>query len=195
MRASCITSARRSWATPVLLAVVALAFDAVNRLISYGVFRTGPVDEVAHLATAALGLLVIDCFVAAPRRFYVAALLASVAIDLDHIPSYLWTGPEVSRPVTHSLSTVVVVALAAWLLPRHRAVLVGVGVGLVFHFARDITEGVPGVRLFWPLGQSAWTGNRVEFIAIVVTLLSVRLAWTAFARPRGHMELSVGAQS
>jgi inner membrane protein len=195
MRASCATSARRSWVTPVLLAVVALAFDAVNRLIPYGVFRTGPVDEVAHLATAALGLLVIDCFVAAPRRFYVAALLASVAIDLDHIPSYLWTGPEVSRPVTHSLATVVVVALAAWLLPRHRAVLVGVCVGLVFHFARDITEGVPGVRLFWPLDQSAWTGNRVEFIAIVLTLLSVRLTWTAFARPRGRTELSVGAQS
>ena len=195
MRLLAETNGRRAWVVPAGLAVVALVFDALNRLIPYGVLRTGPVDEVAHVATAALGLLVIDCVVALPRRTWVAALVASVAIDLDHIPSYLWTGPEVSRPVTHSLATVVVVALAAWLLPRHRSVLVGVAVGLVLHFARDITEGVPGVRLFWPLDQSALTGNRIQFIAIVVTLMSVRLAWTTLARPRGHTEVSVGAQS
>ena len=177
----------------MVLAVVALAFDALNRLIPYGVVRTGPVDEVSHLATAALGLLVIDCFVVLPRRTWVAALVASVAIDLDHIPSYLWAGPEASRPVTHSMASVVVVVLAAWLIPRYRAVLVGVAIGLVLHFARDITEGVPGVRVLWPLRQDSWTGNRIEFIAIVLALLAVRLTWTALGRTSRRAPVGVGA--
>lgn len=38
---------------------------------------------------------------------YVAALIASVAIDVDHIPLYLGLlGKEAGRPVPHSLSTV-----------------------------------------------------------------------------------------
>jgi len=184
MRAWDVVTARRSWTAPVLLAVIALGFDAANRRIAYGVFTTGPIDEVAHMATAALGLLMFACFVEAPRRFYIAGLVASVAIDLDHLPSYFWTGPEAARPATHSLATVAVVLVAAWLVPRHRAVLTGVAVGLVTHFARDITEGVPGVRMLWPLDQTAWIGDRVHFIAIVVTLLVARLALTALARPR-----------
>ena len=77
------------WAGPLLLAGVALVFDALNRHVSFGLLSTGPLDEVAHLATAALGLMVLACFADASRRFYVAALVASVAIDLDHIPLYL----------------------------------------------------------------------------------------------------------
>ena len=76
----------RWWAGPLLLATTALAFDAADRRIPFGVWTTGPVDEVAHLSTAALGLLVLARFIDAPRRFYVAALIASVAIDVDHIP-------------------------------------------------------------------------------------------------------------
>ena len=54
------------WAGPLLLAAVALAFDAADRRIPFGVWTTGPVDEVAHLCTAALGLLVLARFIAAP---------------------------------------------------------------------------------------------------------------------------------
>jgi hypothetical protein len=127
----------RLWAGPLLLAGAALAFDALNRTVPFGLLSTGPLDEVAHLATAALGLLVLACFVDAPRRFYVAALAASVAIDLDHIPLYLGLlGDDGQRPVTHSLATVVVVTVAAAVSRRHRAVLAGVATGLVLHFAR-----------------------------------------------------------
>jgi inner membrane protein len=128
----------------MLLAAVALAFDAADRRLPFGVWTTGPVDEVAHLSTAALGLLVLACFIDAPRRFYVTALIASVAIDVDHIPLYLGLlGDQAHRPVTHSLSTVAVLAAAAAADRMHRAVLAGVATGLVFHFARDIAEGYP----------------------------------------------------
>src|SRR5215472_13658660 len=148
----------RLWAYPILLAGVALGFDTANRRLPYGLISTGPLDEVAHLATAALGLLVLACFLDVPRRFYVAALIASVAIDLDHIPPYLGLLPDRGqRPVTHSLATVAVLAGAAAVSRRHRAVLAGAVTGLVLHFARDIAEGPPGVQMLWPLQQTAWT--------------------------------------
>src|SRR5437660_8957455 len=137
----------RTWGGPVLLAGVALGFDAVDRRVPFGLLTTGLLDEVAHLATAALGLMVLACLADLPRRFYVAALVASVAIDLDHIPLYLGLlGDDGQRPVTHSLATVVGFAAAAAASRRHRAALAGVTTGLVLHFARDMAEGPPGVR-------------------------------------------------
>ena len=38
---------------PLLLAAAALAFNAADRRIPFGVWTTGPVDEIAHLSTAA----------------------------------------------------------------------------------------------------------------------------------------------
>ena len=150
----------RLWAVPVLLAGVALAFDAADRRVPFSVLATGALDEAAHLATGALGLLALSCFIDAPRRFYVAGLIASVAIDLDHIPLYLGLGNPEQRPVTHSLATVVVVVVAGGgLSRRHRAVLAGAAAGLLIHFARDIAEGPPGVRMLWPLSNTAWTAS------------------------------------
>src|SRR6266705_3130296 len=57
----------RLWGGPVLLAVVALGFDAVDRRVPFGLLSTGLLDVVAHLATAALGLMVLACLVDAPR--------------------------------------------------------------------------------------------------------------------------------
>jgi hypothetical protein len=84
----------RVWAYPMLLAGVALGFDAADRAVPFGLLSTGLLDEIAHLATAALGLMVLVRFIDAPRRFYAAALVASVAIDLDHIPLYLGLLPD-----------------------------------------------------------------------------------------------------
>src|SRR5262245_20372625 len=182
------------WAGPLLLATSALALDAAKRAVPFGVWTTGPVDEVAHLCTAALGLLVLARFIRTPRRFYAAALIASVAIDLDHIPLYFGLlGNEGQRPVTHSLSTVALFVAAAAASRRHRAVLTGVAAGLVLHFARDIAEGYPGVLVFWPLQDTSWmvgyqwfVGMIVVFTATQVVLLSVGLPHTripVFRRP------------
>jgi len=164
------------WAGPLLLAAAALAFDAAKRRIAFGVWTTGPIDEVAHLSTAALGLLVLIRFIDAPRRFYVVALIASVAIDLDHIPLYLGLlGDPAQRPITHSLSTAAVFVAAAAASRRYRAVLAGVATGLVLHFARDIAEGYPGVRVFWPLQGSSWMVSYRWFLGLIVVLTAARL--------------------
>jgi inner membrane protein len=182
----------RWWAGPLLLAAVALAFDAADRRIPFGVWTTGPVDEVAHLSTAALGLLVLARFIAAPRRCYVAALIASVAIDADHIPLYLGLlGNQAQRPVTHSLSTVAVFVLAAAASRRHRAVLAGVATGLVLHFARDIAEGYPGVRVFWPLQDTSWMAGYRWFLGMIVVFTAARLVLVAVGLP--HTRIPVFA--
>ena len=178
------------WASPLLLAAVALSFDAADRRIPSGVWTTGPVDEVAHLSTAALGLLVLARFIAAPRRFYAAALIASVAIDVDHIPLYLGLlGNQAQRPVTHSLSTVAVLVVAAAAARRHRAVLAGGATGLVLHFARDIAEGYPGVRVFWPLQDTSWMLSYRWFLGMMVVFTAARLVLVSVGLP--HARISV----
>jgi inner membrane protein len=180
----------RSWTFPVLLAGIALAFDAADREIPFAVLATGPVDEFAHLATGALGMLALACFIDAPRRFYVAGLIASVAIDLDHIADYLGLmGPQPGRPVTHSLSTVVLVVVAAAAFRRHRAVLAGAAAGLLIHFARDIAEGPPGVRMLWPLSGTAWTASFGWYLAMILTFTVVRLTFAAVGIPRTRIRL------
>ena len=178
------------WAGPLLLAATALAFDAADRRIPFGVWTTGPVDEVAHLCTAALGLLVLVRFIDAPRRFYVAALIASVAIDVDHIPRYLGLlGNQAGRPITHSLSTVAVFVAAAAASRRHRAVLAGVATGLVLHFARDIAEGYPGVRVFWPLQDTSWMVSYRWFLGMIVVLTATRLVLVSVGLPRKRISV------
>lgn len=97
-----------------------------------------------------------------------AGLIASVAVDLDHTPRYLGVGNPNQRPVTHSLATVLVVVVAAALSCRHRAVLVGAATGLLVHFARDIAEGPPGVKMLWPLQDTAWTASFRWFLGMII---------------------------
>ena len=180
----------KSWAVPVLLAVVALAFDAADRRSASGILTTGALDEPAHLATGALGLLALSCFIDAPRRFYAAGLIASVAIDLDHVPLFFFgVGNPYQRPVTHSLTTVAVVVVAAAASRRHRAVLAGAAVGLLIHFARDIAEGPPGVRMLWPLSNTAWTAGARWFWAMIIVFMVVRLTLVTLGIPRTRIRL------
>jgi len=179
----------RLWAVPILLAGVALAFDAADRRVPFSVLASGPLDEVAHMATGALGLLALSCFIDAPRRFYVAGLIASVAIDLDHIPLYLGLGNPAQRPITHSLATVLVLVVAAALSRRHRAVIVGAATGLVIHFARDIAEGPPGVRMLWPFENTAWAASFRWFLAMIIVFTVARLTLVTLGIPRTRIRL------
>jgi inner membrane protein len=180
----------RLWIYPILLAGVALGFDAGDRLTQGNVLSTGLFDEVSHLATAALGLLVLTRFLDVPRRFYVAALVASVAIDLDHIPLYLGLlGNQDQRPITHSFASMVIFVGAAAASRRHRAVLSGAAAGLLLHFARDIAEGPPGVRMFWPLQGTAWTANYWWFLGMILALTIARLVLVSVGIPHRRATL------
>ncbi len=177
-------------AFPTLLALTAVGFDGANRLIHYGPLSAGPLDEPAHLATAALALSVLALLIEAPLRFYTAALIASVAIDLDHIPDYLGLlGDQNGRPFTHSLATAAVFAGAAVASRRHRAVFSGIATGLLIHFARDIVEGPPGVRMLWPLQQTAWTAGYWWFLGMIIFLTIIRLALAGLSLPRERWRL------
>ncbi len=163
---------------PLLLALTALLFDVGERQIPFSVLGTGLLDEPAHVATAALGLLAVAPVVWMPRGFVVAALVASVAIDLDHAPLYLgarWVAVGMhGRPFTHSLTTVVVLTVGAWVLRSHRFALAGAAVGVVLHLARDVMEGPPGVSLLWPVDDHAWMTGPAAWVGLVLALLVVR---------------------
>ena len=148
-------------------------------------FRSG--HDRWTITSCSLGApaVVLACFVDTPGRFFVGALIASVAIDVDHIPLYLGLlGNPAQRPLTHSLSAVAVFAAAAAASRRHRAMLAGVTAGLVLHFARDIAEGYPGVRVFWPLQDTSWLVSYRWFLGMIVVFTVARLVLVSVGLPR-----------
>jgi inner membrane protein len=175
-----------SWplARAVLLLGPLLALDVVRSVVELNLLADGVTDEPAHLLTALLILAAIRnaTGVAPSRRVLVALLLGCVLIDLDHLPLYAgWSGvANDGRPFSHSLLTLLLLAGAAWLVPRaHRDVLLGAAVGVVLHLLRDLGTG-PGVPLWWPLSTvdvrvpyAAYVG--VVGIAAIVIALPGRL--------------------
>ncbi len=141
-----------------VLVTVVLALDLLWALAegSTGSIAYGLIDEPAHLATCAIALLAVLALTGArlPPRFLLAALVSSVAIDLDHIPGYLGTHlltGSMPRPYTHSLLLVVVLAAVGVLTKRKdlRPIWLGVAFGVATHLTRDLATG-PGVAFLWP---------------------------------------------
>jgi inner membrane protein len=127
---------------------------------STGSIAYGFVDLPAHVAACAVALLAVLALPgpALSRRFVGAALIASVAIDIDHIPGYLGshvvTG-SLPRPYAHSVLLVaLLVAIGAASRRRDaRQVMFGIAFGVSAHLLRDLATG-PGVPLLWPLSNS-----------------------------------------
>ena len=175
---------RRALAAPtpigLLVAVVLLAAsDWASLRAGDSVVPGGPLDECAHLMTMLLLLWALGP--AITRRFLVPALIASVAIDVDHIPQHFGAGfltVGTPRPYTHSLLTVAVVLGLVWAWRSRRELWLGVALGLLVHFWRDLAEGGPGVSLLWPFSY-AWSSlphwSYVLAMAGVVGVVTVRL--------------------
>jgi inner membrane protein len=134
-----------------------------------GYFPGGPLDETAHFLTALLLLQGIPSKYRA--KIIVAALIASVAVDLDHLPQYL--GSRVltigtPRPYAHSLLTPLLLLGLALAIRRHRTLFLGLALGASLHFFRDLAEGNgSGVPLLWPFSSHAFSYPHATFLALM----------------------------
>lgn len=163
---------------------------------STGSLAFGLIDEPAHIATCLVALLAVVTL----RRFrpwapfVAAALIASFAIDVDHIPAYLgWhslTG-GVPRPYSHSLLTVAVLLACGWALRGDsRKVALGLAFGVATHLLRDLSTG-PGVPLLWPATEAVV----VLPYAVFAGVLSLAALIAAARGPSAQTELLRSALS
>lgn len=196
----CLVSRRTDVSVAAALFGVVVALDLLwgQSVGSTGHLAYALVDEPAHLATCLVALLALAALTPASpqRRFATAALLASVAIDLDHIPGYLGShllSGGLPRPYGHSALLVVAVAGVGLASRRHevRAVSLGIAFGVATHLFRDLATG-PGVPLFWPISTEVVT---FPYAVFACGLGLAALACTApgvFASARGRL-VRVGA--
>jgi membrane-bound metal-dependent hydrolase YbcI (DUF457 family) len=158
---------------PVATVAFVLA-DWAYRQVGDSFVPGGPLDEIAHLSTTLIILWVLGRRVC--DRFLVPALIASVAIDADHIPGEL--GSDIitrgtPRPYTHSLLTIVVVLVAAVLWRRRRDILLGVAIGLGIHFWRDMAESDAGVSLLWPFSDHPFTFSHTLYLVVMAAFVAL----------------------
>ena len=170
------------------LGVIA-AVDGAIALLDPPLLVVGLLDWPAHLATTLLLALALPRRLL-PEALLLGAFLASLAIDLDHLPlllgSDLLTG-DLVRPYTHALWTLLLTVAVALALRRGRpgagVVATGVALGLASHFARDLATG-PGLNLLWPVVDAV---VRVPWLVYLGVLLGL-----AAAAGRRASELSYG---
>ena len=166
---------------PPLAVVCIIGLDRVAGARPWPIPVIGLLDEPAHLLTA---WLMLNAVAAAHRRFWPWALLGAVAIDVDHVPLYLW-GSTVAgtggRPVTHSLMTVLALLALGIAVRRARTVCVGLAVGVVLHLTRDLATG-PGVPLWWPARSDPVLLPYWGYLCLLVALAAT--AVLQHSRPR-----------
>jgi inner membrane protein len=167
----------------IALVGIVLALDLLWVVISGSTSSVAYVivDWPAHLATCLLLLMGLTAVSRSPRPaiFAAGALVATIAIDVDHIPNYLgWHGLTTGepRPYPHSLLIVGALVLIAGLSHgRLREVTFGAAFGVGAHLLRDLATG-PGVALFWPLSSAAVTVPYVVFAA-GLAIAAALVAW------------------
>lgn len=183
-------------ALAVAVAMLALA-DWLYRLAGDSVVPGGLLDEIAHLFTTlvvlwALGPRICD-------RFLVPALLASVAIDLDHVPAQLghdFLTQGTPRPYTHSLLSIAVVLAVAALWRSRRDVMLGIAIGLAIHFWRDMAEATTGVALLWPFSDHSFTLSHGSYLIMMGLFAGVAaLRSRRYRLARGARTIPEGARS
>ena len=148
--------------------------------------RQAPLDWIGHVLTMLLIAWAAGSLFR--RRWLISAVVASVAIDVDHIPRYLGSSiltAGTSRPVTHSLATVLVLLAFSVVASRWRDVAIGAAFGVAGHLWRDLAEPHgAGVALLWPLSDQTLSTPAAAYLGSVGALALVAL---------GRRERRVGA--
>ena len=151
--------ARHRWPR-LLVAVGIIAADAVMWRLPLPRVVLGAADELCHLGTAGLIVLVSRVMLGEPRRLRLAAALAAaVLIDIDHLPRELF-GVDVvtagtARPYGHSALAILLACALALALRRSAtasSVAWGTALGIALHLVRDMPTG--GVPLGWPVSAT-----------------------------------------
>lgn len=137
-----------------------------------------PLDWTNHLLTTLFIAWALRPLI--DRTRILTALIASVLIDVDHIPGYLGsrilTGGT-PRPYTHSLATVVVLLGLAACRPSWRNREFGAALGVLSHLWRDLAEpSGTGVALFWPVSERAVTTPPAVYLGSIAVLALIALA-------------------
>ncbi len=174
----------------VALVVFVFVLDLAWSLVanSTAPIEFGAVDEPAHLATCVLFLLAALTLVRFRRpylSFAAAALVASLAIDLDHIPGMLgWHGlsGDLPRPYTHSLVTpVALIGVGEIARGRIRPIAFGAAFGVCAHLVRDLCTG-PGLAILWPLSSTTVKLPYLVFAAGLVLATAAIIVATRHGR-------------
>lgn len=188
-RAVAIAGADLSPIQVAVCAAILVAADWSYRQVGDSFFPGGPLDETAHVITALLLLQTLPQRWRAPIAL--PALIASVAIDLDHVPQYLgyyFFTQGTPRPYTHSLLTIAVLILIATIIRRHRLLFLGLAVGVSLHFFRDMAEGGNGVALLWPLTDRAFSYPHDTYLLLMGCVVAADF-WLAAVRSRPVAEV------
>ena len=149
--------------------MILLVADQTLRHVNTSVLGDGLLDEPAHLLAGVLLLAAV------PRLrnpvFVIGVLCGSVLIDLDHIPAILghdFLTEGTQRPYSHSLLTLIVLGAIAAAWRRHRALFLGLLVGVAYHFWRDMSEvAAAGVSLLWPWSDHSYMLPHWTFLTTV----------------------------
>jgi membrane-bound metal-dependent hydrolase YbcI (DUF457 family) len=166
-------------------AVLLVLSDWTYRQVGDSVVPGGLLDEIAHLMTTlivvwALGRRVSD-------RVLLLALVASVAIDADHVPGALGYGfltQGTPRPYSHSLLSIVVVLVIAGIWRSRRNVLLGLALGLAIHFWRDMSESDAGVSLLWPVSNHSFMLSHAGYLTAMAVLATIAAVSARFPARR-----------
>lgn len=165
----------RTSSAAVLLAVV-LAVDVLVALTDLPRAALGVADEVAHLSTAVLLLRVAAArwplARPLPPTLIVAALAASVLIDVDHVPADVFGSDVLTEGTKRAVHALPVHRRRAGPCrgrrqTRYGATGPGRAVGVALHLCRDLATG--GVALVWPASTALVT---VPYLVYALTLVA-----------------------
>ncbi len=162
-------------ATLLVATVTLFAADWTYERAGDSFFPGGALDETAHLLTMLLVLWALGPRFCRPRVL-LPALVASVAIDIDHIPGYLgadWLTAGTPRPYTHSLLMLAAFVAAAVIWRRRRVALFAIALGLTVHFWRDLSESGAGVSLLWPWSDHVFTLPHTGYLLAIGAIVGV----------------------